>query len=96
MHLSTEQQTALRKVVSAKLALWDASNEAEKLLGCDIDTNGAELEGLCSMIPNDYEVPEHELREAFELDDACGLCECGRHWNQCAFAMDEADEHQDR
>lgn len=69
MKLTDEQQDALRKVVDAKLALWDAADAAEKVLGFDIDSGGDELDGFCAMIDGAEDLDHDDLIEAFGLDE---------------------------
>ena len=37
----------MKKVIAAKLALWDASTDAEELLGRDVDTQSCLVDDLC-------------------------------------------------
>ncbi len=72
MKLSPQQRQALEAIVKAKLALWTASTDAEKLLNQDIDSNGEGLENLCAGI-NDIsqfaDLDDDEITEYFELSE---------------------------
>lgn len=72
MKLTEEQAHALKCVVAAKLRLWQASQDAEELLGSDIDTSGESLDALCVgmvTIEDAFMVTHDDLVEAFELED---------------------------
>lgn len=84
MELNDAEVAALQAVVAAKLRMWDAASAAEKLIGCEIDTNSDEFECLCAGLdrPEDAEiVTADELAEVFNLhvcDDDCRSNGCPR------------------
>lgn len=45
-----EQILAARRLLQAKLRLWDVSLELERALGFDVDSGGDALEVQCSML----------------------------------------------
>jgi hypothetical protein len=70
MDLTNEQRRALRKVMKAKLALWDASLEAEELLGRDVDAAGESLDDYCAHLQTADDVDnvqDEDLLSAFDL-----------------------------
>jgi hypothetical protein len=54
---------AAMNVIKAKLALWDATVELERLLGFDVDTNGDELNDICACLgkPSDVTVQDAQM-----------------------------------
>ena len=59
---------ALRRIVYHKLNMWDAANEAEKLVSKDIETGSVELEELCFSLDNPvhaFALSEAQLKQAF-------------------------------
>jgi len=71
MTLNDVQRAALRKVIRAKLAMWDASLEAENLLGLDVDTGCQSLDDTCAGLdaPDDVEsLSDNDLLSAFDLN----------------------------
>lgn len=70
--LTPEQRRALQEIVYHKLAMWDASANAEKLLGRDICTAGPDLDYLASGIDvkgEAFMVSDEDLIETFDLND---------------------------
>lgn len=68
--LTKAQRASLLNVIGAKLALWDASTDAEEVLGVEIDTANHSLDTLCSMLrtKEDAEkLSDSSLLDAFGL-----------------------------
>jgi len=68
--LTDTQRRAIQEVVAAKIRLWEAAGEAERLLGRDIDTHAIDL--LCGRLdkPADaYDVSDDDLIQSFDLSE---------------------------